>query len=346
MELPLFLPHSIRVILPSGIVEKSETESHLAIKEIIKVELELRNPLRIPLTLTNVSLDYDAEGIPESVSNSRIDKLVLDPHETARITLSLKPVDRCKIKINGLIMDFNGVVPTRKLFNSRGKRLNSTKEQKIGTFYSKAGYWFIVEDFMPLASCIILNDRETLYTGEIVKMNLEISNYGHKDLCHLEMSGDYIKFFSVASTELSILGNDSIQIIDDFLVPNIVESQETVTIVPSNISGELLSSVSPQQRVLVPLHFRADKAGVYNCNFEFRYSSENSAEKRVFSTSITLKVLASMKIKVNAKPSYKCPDAFLASLTMENCLDQNLVIREIFCVSPNWIVPNDGEKIK
>lgn len=92
VAIPWLIQESIKVILPSGIVDESNESlpNSLAVMELIKVEMELKNPLKIPIMLTNYRLEFEfnpeADSDTENIINSQIDQIQFDPREMNRVS--------------------------------------------------------------------------------------------------------------------------------------------------------------------------------------------------------------------------------------------------------------------
>ncbi len=99
--------------------------------------------------------------------------------------LRLVPERSGTIRIVGLDYILNDVVAARKEFVRRGRRLNETQEQRSNakpTYASNETFDIQVLPPMPLLDLEWRGVPETILSGEVVKMALEVRNKGKRDL--------------------------------------------------------------------------------------------------------------------------------------------------------------------
>ena len=197
--------------------------------EHVLATINIKNPLQIPLILTDVIL-----GCEHSTSSStftvpvnpaeeahlvlyeqqtptfegkvafsafdcdRIDRVILEPGQIRTLTFEILPKQDGQIKVMGLHCNVEGQVHAYKEIFKRGKRLNRTKEEMMRQVYEEdKSLIILVAPEMPLLDVRFHSSPEMLLSGEVCELSLEIRNRGKKGLKNLTVKMSHPTFFCI-----------------------------------------------------------------------------------------------------------------------------------------------------
>jgi len=89
------------------------------------------------------------------------------------------------------------------LFAKKGKRLNSTKEQRMNVMYAEdKSLTFTVTPPMPLLDVVFHSKPTSVFAGETCKMILEINNKGNCTLKNLKLVMNQNSLVYIGSPEM------------------------------------------------------------------------------------------------------------------------------------------------
>lgn len=191
------------------------------VKETVGVEVVLKNPLKIPLNLTNLLLlwEFTPEGQEDSVSNefspvedvvkteiiknfdiggneTKAARLTVIPCQTGRLHITGIKYSLTSVAVNGPVEEKISVPPGlnpalsdismqgRLDFDQRGPRLNNTKAEKTSVIYGPDYRLNLdVVSPMPLLEVRFSGFANKLLCNEVVQTMAEFTNCSE---CHLE----------------------------------------------------------------------------------------------------------------------------------------------------------------
>ncbi|RKP26919.1 ER-golgi trafficking TRAPP I complex 85 kDa subunit-domain-containing protein, partial [Syncephalis pseudoplumigaleata] len=205
-----------------------------AVGESVVVHLEMYNPMRVMLKLSNIALEcvheentdtdgttasqYNAHELrkptddPNSISSmitleyfqlENIWEANLQPRERKKMTLKLIPKREGVIQIIGLRYTLDEVVHGYKKFGKRGRRLNSTKAERTQQLYAPdTSLNLLVTPPMPLLDITVKHFPANMLSGEVVQATLIITNGGERDLKHLRVASSHPTMLYIGSAGL------------------------------------------------------------------------------------------------------------------------------------------------
>uniref|UniRef100_T1J0M8 Trafficking protein particle complex subunit 8 n=1 Tax=Strigamia maritima TaxID=126957 RepID=T1J0M8_STRMM len=263
------------------------------VTEPILVEIPMKNPLSIPLMLTDIKLlwkfqktNKEAADLPsisnEAVTNVASDtiktqvisNLELDSCQTAKVHLQLTPMESGKLNILGIsynlsIFDLNQsteigenrttnstTAQGKQYFKIRGPRLNNTKAEKTSQTY---GPDFrldpVVVPPMPSLGVNFHKFPTTMLCGEIQQVNVEFVNNSQLPIAQLHLCFSAPQYFSFGSDLCST--NDSFHSASTFTSNH---STDTFAYVDSVDKSLKTTGIPTLQRVSrVPVWLSLDK---------------------------------------------------------------------------------------
>ncbi|OAD58182.1 Trafficking protein particle complex subunit 8 [Eufriesea mexicana] len=228
------------------------------LNEPVHFFIELCNPLRISLPLSNVALLWSFTSANRNVTNEIkssetlklvetevIEKIILQPSSKQNITLYLIPKEVGELKILGLsynlsnpkhIIDPPIINPTvaitgKRLFKIRGPRLKNIKE-KPGTNIYGIDYRLemnIIEK-APFMQIFFSKFSPEMICGEIQKIDVILKNVGNSPLSNIYLASTDAKLFS--------LGDEHINVQERYMVKR---SNRLVLKIPLSSSNDILT---------------------------------------------------------------------------------------------------------
>ncbi|KAK7889002.1 hypothetical protein WMY93_024562 [Mugilogobius chulae] len=206
------------------------------LQEPITVEVVLRNPLKVALCLSELTLlwrftadgdstvlsneDAPAALAEEVMTNEVIADFPLGPEETKVARLKLVPRRTGQLSVTGLGYSLSAagdsaegevlLVQGKQELNIQGPRLNQTKEDKMSVRHGRDERLHpIVTAPMPLLEVFFLRFPSALLCGEIRKAYIEFCNMSSVGLCSLRVVSTHPTFFTFGSTSSSSSSSSS-----------------------------------------------------------------------------------------------------------------------------------------
>ncbi|EGC33425.1 hypothetical protein DICPUDRAFT_36746 [Dictyostelium purpureum] len=187
---------------------ETEKERTAVVEEQITVEVEIKNPLQIPLQFNRVHLvatykENDASNTDGAIEESNMSPLddenmkrmmdgstpfkvepldiLLLPTEVKKITFSIQPMRPGLLQVKGLGLCMCGAVWGKREFKLKQKRLNKTRQQRESVVYEQnLSLTFRVTSPMPRLEAQFLEFPDALYHGELRQAKLQLKNCSNK----------------------------------------------------------------------------------------------------------------------------------------------------------------------
>ncbi|KAF9431013.1 Trafficking protein particle complex 8 [Podila epigama] len=342
-----------------------------AVGEHVLATVNVKNPMQIPLILTDVILGcehststttftvpvdaaeeahlalYDQQS-PEfqgkvsfaAFDCDRIDRVILEPGQTRTLTFEILPKQEGQIKVMGLHCNVEGQVHAYKDIVKRGKRLNKTKEQMMSVMYEEdKSLDILVAPEMPLLDVQFHSLPEMLLSGEVCELSLEIKNRGKKGLKNLNVRMSHPTFFCIGEKkdhgDLGLYNKSSGSFATEMIqVDNSLQLTSTQQI--------LEKVLAPGESLRVPTWLRGEKIGKHNFLFVFSYESEQEGTAmgtRTLRHTASAQVLPSLKINAFTRPSTKGLNEFILGIETENLQTvPNFEFLQISSMSASWVI--------
>ncbi|KAI1298025.1 Trafficking protein particle complex 8, partial [Mortierella claussenii] len=342
-----------------------------AVGEHVLATIDVKNPLQIPLILTDVILgcehststttftvpvdpaeeahlalyDQQSPSFEGKVSFNafdcdRIDRIILEPGQVRTLTFEILPKQEGQIKVMGLHCNVEGQVHAYKEIVKRGKRLNKTKEQMMSQVYEEdKSLDILVAPEMPLLDVEFMASPEMLLSGEVCELSLEIKNRGKKGLKNLTVRMSHPTFFCIGEKKED----------GDLGLYNKGKSNTAVETVQVDNSLQLCTTqkildavLAPGESIKIPSWLRGENIGKHSFLFVFSYESEQEGTAmgvRTLRHTVTAQVLPSLKINAFTRPSTKGLNEFILGIETENL--QTVPVFEflqISSMSASWII--------
>ncbi|KAG0240476.1 Trafficking protein particle complex 8 [Mortierella sp. GBA43] len=342
-----------------------------AVGEHVLATINVKNPLHIPLILTDVILGCEhststttftvpvdsaeeahlalyAQQSPtfegkvqfSAFDCDRIDRVILDPGQVRTLTFEILPKKDGQIKVMGLHCNVEGQVHGYREIVKRGKRLNRDKEHLTSRVYAEdKSLIILVAPEMPLLDVKFHSFPEMLLSGEVSELSLEIKNRGRKGLTNLSVKMSHPSFFCIGEKrEGGILG-----LYNKGTGHTAVENVAFDNSLQISTTKEILDTVlAPGESIRIPSWLHGEKIGKHNFLFVFSYQSEQEGTAmgvRTLRHTVMTQVLPSLKINAFTRPSNKGLNEFILGIETENLQTVPIFdFLQISSMSASWVI--------
>ncbi|KAG0344580.1 Trafficking protein particle complex 8, partial [Podila humilis] len=311
-----------------------------AVGEHVLVTVNVKNPLQIPVILTDVIL-----GCEHSTSTTEF-TVPVDAAEEAHLALydQQSPEFQGKlegqIKVMGLHCNVEGQVHAYKDIVKRGKRLNNTKEQMMSAMYEEdKSLNILIAPEMPLLDVKFQSSPEMLLSGEVCELSLEITNRGRKGLKNLHVRMSHPTFFCIGEKK----DDGDLGLYNKSTGSTANETVQVDNSLQLMTSQQILDQIlSPGESIQIPTWLRGEKIGKHNFLFVFTYESEQAGTAmgvRTLRHTVSAQVLPSLKINAFTRPSTKGLNEFILGIETENLQTvPNFEFLQISSMSASWAI--------
>uniref|UniRef100_A0A669B7W7 Trafficking protein particle complex subunit 8 n=1 Tax=Oreochromis niloticus TaxID=8128 RepID=A0A669B7W7_ORENI len=332
------------------------------VEEPIIVEVTFRNPLKVSLALSSLSLLWRFTVDGSSSSNEMTEETITNEETSA---VGVGNMNKYALRNCDLFSPFRNhidfllftdqqtldlMVRGKQDLNILGPRLNLTKEDKMSVRHGPDRRLNpIITPPMPLMEVFFLQFPTALLCGEIRKAYVEFCNVSGVALCGLRVVSTHAAFFtfgSQATTPLSPTSAENCSAYKTLATPLQRTSEATESLVsaadfrqPSGvieipIDGSILQ---PGQSTQLPLWLRGpDQEGVHEINFLFYYESAEKGLKishRVLRHTVFICASRSLSIQASACRS---------SVPPHHCLDEKGSSGTLVFIDVENINTNEG----
>ena len=193
---------------------KAATPAPCVLGEWVYVEVEIENPMHVPLNLSGLQLSCsltadaatdtaaadaadapaaDAAPAPPSAAAPRqleadVQALALPAGRRSLVRLGVRPLAEGQLAIEGVAWTLNDVAHGSHALELHGKRLNQTRAQRVGRVYAfDQSLSMRVVPPMPLLQAAIEGLPQTLLLGQVANASIVLSNIGRTPLASIRL---------------------------------------------------------------------------------------------------------------------------------------------------------------
>ncbi|XP_073148727.1 uncharacterized protein [Henckelia pumila] len=352
------------------VIPKIHKESNVCVSgESIKVDVNFRNPLQIPLSISNVSLvceysaktneteadssssliDYQNALEMRAVSTSGDESLdtsfftlsevdiLMQGNETISVQLRVTPKVEGTLKIVGVRWKLSGSVVGVSNFDSDviSKKVKGKRKPKQSI---KGSLKFLVIKNLPRLEGVIHDLPKTVYTGDMRCLTLEIRNPSKISVKNLKMRVNHPRFINIAEQEV---------IEQEF--PTCLEKQDnsqnstyldTAKYTNSVFVFPETEPICWEKPLMWPLWFRAAVAGNVSLCITIYYEVEEKSTLIIYRTlrmHYKLEVLPSLEVTFQLRPCPSRLHEFLVRMEIINrTTSESFQIHQLSCVGYQW----------
>uniref|UniRef100_A0A3P8X173 Trafficking protein particle complex subunit 8 n=1 Tax=Cynoglossus semilaevis TaxID=244447 RepID=A0A3P8X173_CYNSE len=304
------------------------------VEEPIIVEVTFRNPLKVPLALSNLSLlwKFTADSSPNdrTTPQSTVEPITNEETLATGARLRLLPHRTGQLNIVGVVYSLSETQQTIDLMvcgkqdlNIQGLRLNQTKEDKMSVKHGPDRRLDpIITPSMPLMEVFFLQFPTALLCGEIRKAYVEFCNVSSVALCGLRVVSTHPDFFTFGSqattpvTPLTPTSAENCSAYKTLATPPQLDSVASEVLVSAEVFSQFSSvmdipieggTLLPGESTQLPLWLRGpDQEGVHEINFLFYYEStekRNKISHRVLRHTVFICASRSLSVQASASRS-------------------------------------------
>lgn len=388
--LPVVLGSTARIVLSTsqGVNENNDAWAELevgqqsssgssgsrtvsAVGELVLATVNIKNPLQIPVILTDVVLgcehststtsftvpvdaaeeahltlyEQQSPSFAGKVSFSafdidRIDRVILEPGQIRTLKFEILPKQEGQIKVMGLHCNVEGQVHAYKDIIKKGKRLNKTKEQMMSQVYEDdKSLDILVAPEMPLLDVEFQSSPEMLLSGEVCELSLVIKNRGKKGLKNLTVRMSHPTFFCIGEKR----SDGDLGLYNKHAGNSAIETTQVDNALQLSTTQQIMDTVlAPGESIKIPSWLRGEKIGKHNFLFVFSYVSEQEGTAmgvRTLRHTLAAQVLPSLKINAFTRPSTRGLNEFILGIETENLQTvPNFEFLQISSMSASWII--------
>ncbi|KYQ90212.1 hypothetical protein DLAC_08813 [Tieghemostelium lacteum] len=306
---------------------EAEKERTAVVEELITVEVEIKNPLQIPLQFNRVHLvasfkDTTEGGTQMEESNmSPLDDqalekmqagetpfivepvdLLLGPSETKKLLFSIQPTRPGLLVIKGLGLCMCGVIWGKREFKLKQKRLNKTKAHRESVMYEpNLSLTFRVTSPMPRLEVQFLEFAQSMFHGELRQAKLLLKNCSNKmglKNVRIRLTHPSMVCFGTSDQDASLLES-----LDSSVLLNI--------------------SLKANEQVTIPFWVRAIQIGRHQLGCLVYYESEagNSDLKyRLARCQTEFEVKPSIRVATFSQQSSSDLNAYILGIEVDNSM--------------------------
>ncbi|KAJ3734691.1 ER-golgi trafficking TRAPP I complex 85 kDa subunit-domain-containing protein, partial [Lentinula guzmanii] len=307
------------------------------VNELFWVDLALKNPLDVDITLANLTLIVKESDVVDP-SPSRvpvvievIENVTIGAKETRTIPISLKATRPVSLTITHATYNFLSLLPSTESLAVRGKRLYDTLAQRQTPTYSPD---VLMQVNVAEAGCRLLasfvdDDELNLHQGEIRSLKLWLSNIGAGPIEEMWLvAGPNNLWLNEENEEATSHARPTVEVIHS---SNSIESYKPFS-VPLRPSSAFASGESRE----VSLTFHAldlEQKGIF---LLLLYRETPDAPFKRLRKVQKCRVQPLFRITSFATPSTNLEEMYSLNLELQNISNSIARITHISTVSPSW----------
>ncbi|EPS62342.1 hypothetical protein M569_12447, partial [Genlisea aurea] len=345
----------------ANLVSKKHEKLNVCVAgEAIKVEVGLRNPLQIPLSLSNVSLickhSVEEDKTEQGANGSSIDHSIsgeslpdtslfvlsevdisLPGLETITVRLTVTPRVEGHLKLVGVRWRLSDSVVGIYEFNSEQLRMKPPNSKRKTKPPVKDDTQFLVIKSLPRLEGVIRNIPERVYSGECRRLILELKNLSKISVKNLKLRISNPRFLAVAAKE--VMGLEFPSCLKKQIKPSnscmrVDARQDDVFVFPNTVA------ICDELPLQWPLWFRAAAPGSISLLMAIYYETEDGSSIITYRTlrmQYNLEVLPSLEVSFKCSP---CPSRLQEFLVRMDVLNKtssgSYQIHQLSCVGDDW----------
>ncbi|TCD62768.1 hypothetical protein EIP91_006412 [Steccherinum ochraceum] len=177
--------------------EKLHMGGRAAVDETFWVDLAIRNPLEVDVTLSALTILLRDASSPETsdrldfVEVEVVDDIQLGSREARTIPIGIRSSRPASLVLTHITYNFLGLLPAKETLATRGRRLQDTPQQRQNKVYAPDIMLNVqVEDALQRVQANFVDDRHLLLAeGECKRMTVKLLNSGKNPISELWIIG-------------------------------------------------------------------------------------------------------------------------------------------------------------
>ncbi|GLT60810.1 hypothetical protein SLA2020_335590 [Shorea laevis] len=358
--------------LQSKVIPKKYQESNVCVAgEAVKVDLEFKNPLQIPISISSVSLicelyvrsdemesdassstaelqndddfinlttNRDMSSENSSFTSSEVDVL-LGGGETTVVQLTVTPKVEGILQIVGVRWKLSGSVVGLHNFDSNHMKKKNTKGRRKAKHSPRDNLKFIVIKSLPKLEGFIHSLPEKAYAGDIRHLVLELRNQSEFTLQNLKMKISHPRFLNIGDQE-------NLKTEFPSCLEKKTDSEQSGVRASSNNLSETVflfpkeTSIQGKTPLLWPLWLRAAVPGYISLYITVYYEMADISsiiKYRTLRMHYDLQVLPSLDVSFQISPCPSRLQEFLVRMDVVNSTSsESFQVHQLSSVGHQW----------
>ncbi|KAJ3870264.1 ER-golgi trafficking TRAPP I complex 85 kDa subunit-domain-containing protein [Lentinula novae-zelandiae] len=319
-----------------GVNSRFATNQKAYVNEPFWVDLVLRNPLDVNVTLTDVTLVIRDSNVVEpspsklSAEIEVIEDVIIGAKETRTISISIKAIRPASLTITHVAYTFLSLLPSTESLAARGKRLYSTPTHlQTPTYASDVLMQVDVAEPGCRLQASFVDDKElNLHQGEITHLGLCLSSIGVESIDEVWL---------VVGSDNLWLDEGNGEVSDEMpAVESIHSSNSSEPFKPFNIPLGASFSLAPAKSLEVSLTFHALDLTQKDIHLLLLYRETPQAPFKQVRKVQTCSVHPLFRNTSLATPSTNVEEMYLLHLELQNISNSIVRLTQISTVSPSW----------
>ncbi|KAK1228620.1 hypothetical protein PQX77_008273 [Marasmius sp. AFHP31] len=310
-----------------------------SVNETFWVDLVVRNPLHVEVSLSNLTVDVSEAGADgPSSSRSFVETEVLGcitlyPRETRTIPIAVKSSKATNFIISHARYYFLSLLPATESLACQGRRLHGTPAQRQTPTYAPDVLLKVevAEADHKLLANFIDQRRMILHQGENTQLRLWLSNAGGKSISEAWIVSDSGDEFWLSDGDDGSEDEEFPKEQQSLPCDNSLAPRDPHRIISS---GSILASGDDLE---VPLTFHADRLGENHFSLLIVYRENDTEPCHQIRVTQTYEVKPLFSHRIAARPSLGLEDLYQVDLHLENSsTSKTLEFTQITTMSPLW----------
>ncbi|SNX85279.1 uncharacterized protein MEPE_03988 [Melanopsichium pennsylvanicum] len=311
------------------------------INQTFWLDVEVRNPLGVELTIVDIrpilkidTLDTAEELDRDDVETGEVQKLTLGPLQRRRVRIPVRVKKQAKsLRVASVYFRLAETVHLIQHMEKKGKRLNSTKQQRTSiTYGADLSLVISVHGARPTLTAKIVDPPQHMLLGEQLNLKVMLKNQGNSTIQDVRALCDRPEMATFDNCQ--VLGIDS---------GDITMSNDLGPSVPQTVLNTDNAKLEPGEEVQVNLTIRPVRTGIVSLAWLLAFCSDDDdnetyLSRMAFSTSVA----SALHISVETSPSRNTDCTHDVVIEAKNQLvHQEVRLDSLSVLSPVWKIDDD-----
>ncbi|KAI0830719.1 ER-golgi trafficking TRAPP I complex 85 kDa subunit-domain-containing protein [Trametes gibbosa] len=326
--------------------EKLGKSGKAAVNENFWVDVALRNPLDVEVTLTRLTVTVreasaeEADAAPDFVEVDIVDDIVLGPKDTRTIPVSVKSSQPVVLVVTNAVYEFFSLLPAVESLAVRGRRLNDTPIQRQDKVYAP--------DVLMTVEVEEAEQRLHAHFVDDSHLNLAQGEYKHQRVWLTNSGTRPIRDIWVIGGEQDELWFDACNV-DNTTDPSSSSSAKTEVLHSSNslaprkpyrISLDAIHSapqLAPGEEMQLPFILHAAHHGEKDLSLLFVFRETEGSEFHSTRVTRRYEVKPILKVTTSARPSASANETYIINVEIENVMgSSNIELKQLLTIGASW----------
>ncbi|EIW64369.1 uncharacterized protein TRAVEDRAFT_158546 [Trametes versicolor FP-101664 SS1] len=325
--------------------EKLGKSGQAAVNETFWVDIALRNPLDVEVTLSALTVSIreasakGADNNPDFVEVEVVDDIVLGAKDTRMIPVAIKCTRPAALVVTQAVYEFFSLLPAVESLAVRGRRLNDTPAQRQDKSYAPDVLIRIdVEEAGQRLHAHFVDDRHlNLAQGEYKHQHVWLTNSGTRSIKELWVvtNQEDELWFNAGSSDSTEASSSSPPKTEVLRSKNTLAPRE-----PYRVPLDAIHSapqLEPGEEVQLPFILHAAHHGEKDLSLLFVFREADDVEFHSTRVTRRYEVKPILKVTTSARPSPSADSTYIVTVEIENVTgSSNIELKQLSAMSATW----------